>query len=89
MFSPTPTSSHEQTPILENSKRDLTLQLDNTLYLCCKTVQFLAVSYGGNEAIFTQQNKGQVHLCPYYHKSKKKFHTKNVTAGHTFIAPEN
>jgi hypothetical protein len=39
---------------------DLTLQLDNIVYLWWKTIQFRAVSYDWTEAIITQEKRGQI-----------------------------
>lgn len=64
-------SCDKQTPTLEKLIRDLTLQSDNAVNLWCKTIQFLAIIFGWNEVIFTQQS--QVHLRPPHHKSTKGF----------------
>jgi len=79
-------SCDEQTPTLEKFTHDLQLQLDNTVHVWCKTIQFLAVIIGWNKVIFTQQS--QVHLHPPNCKSTKGFIQK-MSAGHTFITPEN
>jgi len=50
----------EQTTTLESLSIDIALQPDSMVYLCCKTIWFLAVSSGWVEAVLTQQNKSQV-----------------------------
>jgi hypothetical protein len=75
-----------QTPTLDKFTHDIPLQPDNIVHLWCKTVQFLAVIFGWNEVIFTQQS--QVYLRPPRRKSTKGFIQK-MSAGHSFIAPEN
>jgi hypothetical protein len=81
-------SRDKQTLTLEKFIHDLPLEPDNVVHLLCKTVQFLAVIFGWNEVIFTQQS--QVHLPPPRCKTAKGF-VQKMSAGHTrtFSVPEN
>jgi hypothetical protein len=51
------------------SVHDIMLQPGNTVYVLCKTIQFIAVNYGWAEAIFTQQNKVKGIFSPSHRKS--------------------
>jgi len=88
---------------LESLSTDLTLQLDNIVYLCCKKMWFLAVSYWWAETILHNGTKVKccyvffVHpvlnstriLRPSCPKFHKRFFSKNVRSTHTFNTPEN
>jgi hypothetical protein len=66
--------------MLESLSTDLALQPDNIVYLYCKAIPSLAVSYALMEAIFTDRTEVNC-ITP------SAVHTKNVPA--ISFAPEN
>ena len=63
-----------------------------TVYVGCKAIRFLAVSYGSVDVMFTQQNKSQLQYVFFLHlivNSTKVFIRKNFTDRYNFIATGN
>jgi hypothetical protein len=55
-------SREAQIPALEKLTYELISQLDNTVYIWCKTIRFLAISYGWAELSITKVNC--IFVCP-------------------------
>jgi len=60
-------SQLKQIPGLEKSMDDLALWPEGTVYVGCKAMGFLPVSYGSVEVIFTQQNNSPIHYVFFLH----------------------